>query len=482
MAYTPIYTPVNFVDWAPPDIDAENLNAIEDALVSLGNGLQTAAADTDTNTADIAAIDLEIAAISNLIEEMLPVDSVSGNPAVITDAFGGAAKSLKLTLEPIQSGSGTPSPANPRPIIGRTQNTATRSGKNFYSKTPLFVRSGCTQSNYSVAKSDVTFTAASGFFGNSGQGTLSDQNPDKMVTVEAGKEYSVSLHLLSSAPAGLELKCYIQFFDMFGKNATSWQTSTGSSYTFTVPAGKSKVAFNCMFSNATIGTTVTIGFQIEGGDTATDWEAYNGESITEAYGQTLYGASVDVTAGDAKNKWGYIEFDGSNDENWTKFESGSASAFAMIISVPNGETNTVDNSNIKCDKLASISTSATWGSFDLWVSLYVSSIVIGVQSVTTVSDLRTWLSNNPLHIVYKYATPADIPLTSQNLALLKGDNVIATDADNVDVEYSADIKLYINKMLGTSSSDTRSAKSSGASEEETKTIEEKTIEPEEAKK
>ena len=46
------------------------------------------------------------------IYEALPTDTESGNPAVITDAFGGACKSLKLTLEPVQSGSGTPSCLN----------------------------------------------------------------------------------------------------------------------------------------------------------------------------------------------------------------------------------------------------------------------------------------------------------------------------------------------------------------------------------
>ena len=56
MAYTPIYTPKNFTDWGPPDLDASNLNDIEAALVSLGNGLQTVAADTDTNTADIQTL------------------------------------------------------------------------------------------------------------------------------------------------------------------------------------------------------------------------------------------------------------------------------------------------------------------------------------------------------------------------------------------------------------------------------------------
>ena len=480
MAYTPSYIRKNFVNNAPPATNATNLNAIEDALVSLENGLQTAAADTDTNTADIATINGEISDINDLLEEMLPVDSASGNPAVITDAFGGAAKSLKLTLEPIQTGSGTPSPANPHSITGRTQSTVTRSGKNFYSKTPFLVRSGCTQSNYSVAKSDVTFTAASGFFGNSGQGTFSDQNPDRMVTVEAGKEYSVSLHLLSSAPAGLELKCYIQFFDMFGKNATSWQTSTGSSYTFTVPAGKSKVAFNCMFSNATTNTTATIGFQIEAGNTATDWEAYDGESITVQLGQTVCDGALDVTSGLLTITHALKTYTGASAENWTMSDNGKRCWIEVNDIKENLDPSYLPS--IFCNEFETVTASETYAGTQ-GISIAANRIHVSDGTGTmTAATFKTFLSSNNMVVVYPLATPATVQLTPEEVTLLKGDNVITTDADNVDVEYSADIKLYIDKMLGTSSADTRSAKSSGTSEEETKTVEEKTVENEEAKK
>lgn len=473
MAYTPIFSELIFANGTAPALNATNMNAISHTVAHIESGLQTVAAQVDTNTAAITTINGEISDLNNLIDEILPDDSESGNPAVITDAFAGECKSLVLTLEPIQSGSGTPSPANPRPITGRTQSTATRSGKNFYSKTPFFVRSGCTQSNYSVAKSDVTFTAASGFFGNSGQGTFSDQNPDKMVTVEAGKEYSVSLHLLSSAPAGLELKCYIQFFDMFGKNATSWQTSTGSSYTFTVPAGKSKVAFNCMFSNATINTTVTIGFQIEAGNTATDWEAYNGESITRAYGQIIYGGSDDVTGEGAISEWV-----GVDSSLWTQFNAnnGYKAYRADGLSL----ANTVDPGNI-CNMVNE------YGSFSSG-NMNKNIIQPPNSSGTAYMALDENVDVTTVQYFYKAATPTSIPLTSQNLTLLKGDNVITTDADNVEVDYKADIALYIAKQLGGNMGN-RGAKSAPAEESaDDKKEEEKTddeiIEPvtKEAKK
>lgn len=55
-------------------------------------------------------------------DSILPVDTASGSIASFPDGTALVpAKSVKVTLEPIQSGSGTPSPDNVRPISGRTE-------------------------------------------------------------------------------------------------------------------------------------------------------------------------------------------------------------------------------------------------------------------------------------------------------------------------------------------------------------------------
>ena len=46
--------------------------------------------------------------------------SATGNPVNISDAAAGPAQSLTVDFTPIQEGSGTPSPTNPRPIVGFT--------------------------------------------------------------------------------------------------------------------------------------------------------------------------------------------------------------------------------------------------------------------------------------------------------------------------------------------------------------------------
>lgn len=389
--------------------------------------------------------------------DALPVDSESGNPCVITDAFNTNAKSVKLTLEPIQSGSGTPSPTNVRPISGRTQSTATRSGKNFYSKTPVYVRNGCTQSNYSTAKSDVTFTAASGFFGNSAQGTFTDQDPTRLVTVEPQKTYTVSLHALSNAPAGISLKCYVQFYDKEGKNASSWIMATGSELTFTVPSGKYKMGFNCNFTDTTIGATMTIGFQLEGGDTATDWEAYNGESITRTYGQTIYGGSDDVTGdGATVTKGLYIP---------SVTSVGYSASAGCNYADCHGIT-IVENSDTICNMYDQIPYGNTGAEGKY--KIYPSAVTIYDSRFTDVATAQAVL--NDCQIVYPLYTPTSIPLTAQNVTLLHGDNVLTTDADSVEASYSADIALYIAKKIAEGISQGNRSLSKGGSSESTEEV------------
>lgn len=67
---------------------------------------------------------VESKAIYNLLNDLLPEATATGNPIAISNASGLNAKSLKVELEPIQDTSGgEPSPTNPCPISGRTQTT-----------------------------------------------------------------------------------------------------------------------------------------------------------------------------------------------------------------------------------------------------------------------------------------------------------------------------------------------------------------------
>jgi hypothetical protein len=49
--------------------------------------------------------------------------------------------------------------------------------------------------------------------------------------------------------------------------------------------------------------------------------------------------------------------------------------------------------------------------------------------------------------VFCIQTPIEITLTAEQISLLKGNNVVSTDGDNIILKYSADIKAWVDNQL-----------------------------------
>ncbi len=443
MAYTPIYNPVNFVDWAPPDIDAENLNAIEDALVSLGNGLQTAAEDTDTNTADIATINGEISDINDLIAEMFPVDSASGNPAVITDAFGGECKSLVLTLEPIQSGSGTPSPSNVRPISGRSSATIDRYGKNLFDAALMVSPATSAKWVQVVLTPNTTYTVSS---------NIPNSYTSAYIFAIAGTETS---------------------------GVTSGVNGVGQNRPQTITTGDDGIVSIGYRTNGESGVLnlSNYTYQIEVGSTATDYEPYNGESITRTYGTTIYGGSDDVTGDGAVSTYNLVNL---SDLSWS--DQGTPNTYQATIS-----DLIVPNNDIVCSHYPTTEATTSAANMpDKSIKTYglsnLHTAIVKDSDYPTLASFTASLTG--VQLAYPTTSPTPIPLTAQNITLLHGDNVLTTDADSIEASYSADIALYIDKKIAEGSQsrsvDSSSLTKSGSTEETEEVT--KTIENEEAEK
>lgn len=78
---------------------------------------------------DKSAHDLHLADLDDLYN-YYPTDTASGSIASFEDgAEDVPVKSLSVTIEPVQSGTGDPSPSNIRPISGHTQAVVTRTGE-----------------------------------------------------------------------------------------------------------------------------------------------------------------------------------------------------------------------------------------------------------------------------------------------------------------------------------------------------------------
>ena len=75
--------------------------------------------------------------IKTAIDDSVSLKTATGNPITLTDAANANAEELSMTIEPIQSGSGDPSPTNVRPISGISEAVVTRTGNNLIDESAL---------------------------------------------------------------------------------------------------------------------------------------------------------------------------------------------------------------------------------------------------------------------------------------------------------------------------------------------------------
>ena len=392
------------------------------------------------------------------IYEALPVDSASGNPAVITDAFGGNCKSLKLTFEPIQSGSGTPSPQNVRPIAGRTQSVVTRTGKNVLPVTLENIKAyntagtwngneytalGITFTVNTNADGDVTSIKMNGTCNASYNATLYLTQPNFIKNDYKGK-------ILSGCYTGAYSTYFL--YVSYSSDGTTWANEARqSTVDYTISSSYDYVGFSAMVYKGNTVNNVYVYPMVRESSSDASFEPYNGESITIQLGQTVYGGVLDVTSGTLTIDYvlqNYVWGIGSA----ASTDLGSNTRKIWYLGYTPDLTKTM-----YCDVAPYL---ANYTSDTIHFYLGASTAIVFLPT-NTASDFS-------FNIAYALATPTTIQLTPEEVTLLKGDNVLTTDADSIEASYSADIALYIEKKIAEGSQGNRSLSKGGSSDEEVK--------------
>lgn len=293
------------------------------------------------------------------------------------------------------------------PISGRTEASVKRTGKNFFN-TALFQRK-----------------AISGGTGESFDSTTRIMSND--VIVEAGSytyqnsnDYKTALYVYNadgSYPAP--------------ENEANLSTTNPRTVTF---GGKRIVRLIFAKSdNATITLDEIGEVQIEKGSTATAYEPYTAETHTHQYGQTVYGGEDDFVNGKlivdipstAKVKL--------SDLNWT-YQSAQSRFYtadlASLIKKPSTSSDIPSGMMCECYKIDSFSNLSNGK-----IAVATSGNLFAKDENYT--DVTTWLNAvGDYYIAYPLATPTTIQLSPEALTLLKGLNVISTDGNKVQVEFS----------------------------------------------
>ena len=90
---------------------------------------------------------------------------------------------------------------------------------------------------------------------------------------------------------------------------------------------------------------------------------------------------------------------------------------------------------------------ATVGDCCLYTVGGIACVLIGVPSeFNTTALARQWLIDNNCEFVAKLATPVTYQLTAQEIKTLLGTNNIWANTGDTEVEYRADVTLYIGRL------------------------------------
>ena len=190
------------------------------------------------------------------------------------------------------------------------------------------------------------------------------------------------------------------------------------------------------------GGTAAVNCQLEVGSTASDYEPYSGTTVSISFGQTVYGGTLtineDGTGTVTATHCGEL-FDGSSDENWIKYGSGSAQAYAMKIAPSNSAVIVGNEVTINSSYLKPVTPDSTWGNNDNFISFSTafSTIVTGIRTITTVEDWKQYLSSNPLQVVYELSTPLTFTVTASQINTLVGENNVWVNAATGDITVQA---------------------------------------------
>lgn len=359
----------------------------------------------------------------HIVDMLCPPISETGNP-VQCYPVAGYPLGVKVSWEPTQEGSGTPSPENIRPIKGRDSVTVTRCGENLFN--PAWMPEKTLSNGLTwTTTSDGTVTA---------NGTAN------------GTSYYNSDYF--SLPAGTYTISAMPYFRMSILNRDVGDTTVaaqqvGQPCTFTVETDIQNASL--FFATSGILDNVSAKPQIEKGTTATTYAPYTGQTATLTLPSTIYGGTVDTVSSEGQETRKLLTLDGT--EKWMvsgKFLDNKTDWYYVSSKIPNAVNAVPQKGNEICSHYphADVANANTaQGCAIVWGTIRVR------WGDTIPDDADAWkaylaaqyAAGTPVQIAYKLAELVPFTVTgAQPISALSGANTVLTDADSATVTGRAD--------------------------------------------
>ena len=382
--------------------------------------------DTLTQTgqaADAKKVGDELDTINDTLDENIPLiqnptKTVSGSIAHFTDGAEMPAQSVIVNIEPQQSGTGTPSPDNVRPISGWESVVLGQSGENLIDAVNLSPTSSARWINT--------------------DGVAVKSNVQYALSVTASKSLSNRFYVIYADKATIT-----QSETTSGKTFLTAQFVDSNTLTFTFTA--SNDAYIYLYAGDVVGDFTLSEVQIELGSTATAYEPYTGTTTTVNLGRTVYGGTLDVVSGELTVDRFASTYNGS--EAWALYSSSDTTNVFRLLNAITAQT---DQSLEISSHFAfnSKANQANVSRANTFVQGASKALFIQVEKTlaTDADAFKSWLASNPVTVVYGLQQPQTYTLTPTEVSTLLGENNVWADAGAVEVTYRRDITIALSEL------------------------------------
>lgn len=361
----------------------------------------------------------------HIVDMLCPPLEETGNPL---QCYPVANYPLGVTAswEPVQEGSGDPSPDNIRPIKGRDSVKVERCGGNVIE----FLRTNDSHESVKIAvdaEKNITLNGALTRGANIIIGMC-------RLHWVAGKTYTMyvkkvggSASLGSGDGITFAYSLFTQDYNRYFRGDTR-STNLNAYIASDAALAETELVFmlQCWRAN-TVFNNFKFQIEVVPGTTApTTYAPYTGQTATLTLPRTIYGGTVDAVTGEGQETWQAKSFNGT--ENWALYDDGSSAKFFYTADY------TVDS-----EPLDTICSHFSKAAFTRGTIIRVYTSVF--TDLDAYKDYLTaqYAAGTPVQIAYKLATPTPFTATgAQPIPALSGVNTVITDADSVTVTGRAD--------------------------------------------
>lgn len=437
---------------AARDTAAKSAEAAAKSEANAKQSADTLAESVKNITPDDSSIGDKPWSSKHIIDMLCPPLEESGNP-VVCYPVAGYPLGVKAKWEPVQEGSGTPSPENIRPIKGRDSVTVERCGENVIE----FLSTEDSNSDIKIAvdaEKNITLN-----------GTISAKSNIIIGMCRlhwvAGKTYTMyvkkvggSVSLGSGDGITFAYSLFATDYEHYFRGDTTG-TNIDAYIASNVALVETELVF--MLQCWRVGTVFNnFKFQIAvvpGTIAPTTYTPYNGQTNTLTLPETVYGGEVDAVKGEGPDTWKLVILNGT--ESWNSW--GINAHNPAITGFYTYDINDYDaiNAKVICSHLETPNQDvwggrnagiglATVGSSRYFMFSTLTSSLPDISAGHEVDSLKAYLAaqndaGTPVQIAYKLAEPVPFTATGGTaLPALAGANTVLTDADTATVTGRAD--------------------------------------------